>query len=244
MIIPLFFIAHWYTSLFFQTFFHHRYAAHKMFTMSKFWEKVCFVLSYITQGSSYLSPHAYGLLHRMHHAYADTPSDPHSPTHDGNIFKMMWKTKNIYHEIFTGVRKIPKKFYGNLPEWHSFDKLAHSWWSRLLMISFYVSFYLYFVPEGQWYWYLLLPFHFATGPIHGAIINWFAHVVGYRNYDLKDTSKNMFPCDLLMLGESLHNNHHKNPKANFSDKWYEFDPVYPVMLMLDKIKVIHLKQRR
>ena len=243
MIILLFFIGHWYCSLFFQTFFHHRYAAHKMFTMNKFWEKVCFILSYITQGSSYLSPYAYGLLHRLHHAYTDTPNDPHSPKYDGNLFNMMWKTKGIYHEIFTGVATIPKKFYGNLPEWHSFDLFAHNWVSRVLFIIGYITFYVYFVPDGQWYWYLLLPFHFATGPIHGAIINWFAHVVGYRNYDLKDTSKNMFPCDLLMLGESLHNNHHNNPKANFGDKWYEFDPVYPVIWILNKIGIIKLRKK-
>ena len=63
-----------------------------------------------------------------------------------------------------------------------------------------------------------------------------------RNYELKDTSKNMFPCDLIMLGESLHNNHHKNPKINFGDKWYEFDPVYPIILLLNKLKVIKLKK--
>ena len=52
----------------------------------------------------------------------------------------------------------------------------------------------------------------------------------------------MFPCDLLMLGESLHNNHHKNPKANFGDKWYEFDPVYPIIFLLDKLKIIRLNK--
>jgi stearoyl-CoA desaturase (delta-9 desaturase) len=45
-----------------------------------------------------------------------------------------------------------------------------------------------------------------------------------------------------MLGESLHNNHHKNPKANFGDKWYEFDPVYPVIVILGKLKVIKIKK--
>ena len=79
MIILIFIIAHWYLSLFSQTFFLHRYAAHKMFDMSKFWEKMFFIFTYITQGSSYLSPYAYGVMHRMHHAYADTEKDPHSP---------------------------------------------------------------------------------------------------------------------------------------------------------------------
>jgi stearoyl-CoA desaturase (delta-9 desaturase) len=48
-----------------------------MFTMSKAWEKFFYILSWIFQGSSYLSPRAYGIMHRMHHAYADTEKDPH-----------------------------------------------------------------------------------------------------------------------------------------------------------------------
>ena len=72
MIILIFFACHWYLSLFFQTFFHHRYSAHQMFTMSPKTEKIFIFLSWIFQGSSYLSPYSYGILHRLHHAYADT----------------------------------------------------------------------------------------------------------------------------------------------------------------------------
>eukprot|EP01036_Dinobryon_divergens_P038408 gene38408-50429_t len=31
------------------------------------------------EGSSFLSPRAYAILHRMHHAFSDTKRDPHSP---------------------------------------------------------------------------------------------------------------------------------------------------------------------
>jgi stearoyl-CoA desaturase (delta-9 desaturase) len=79
MIIFLFLILHWYLSLFGQTFFLHRYGAHKMFTMNKFWEKFFYLFAWITQGSSYLNPRAYAILHRMHHAYSDTEKDPHTP---------------------------------------------------------------------------------------------------------------------------------------------------------------------
>src|SRR5688572_14827284 len=58
--------AHWYLSLFTQTFFHHRYAAHRMFTMKKGVEKFFYLLSFVFQGASYLSPRAYGIMHRMH----------------------------------------------------------------------------------------------------------------------------------------------------------------------------------
>jgi stearoyl-CoA desaturase (delta-9 desaturase) len=96
MAILIFFISHWYLSLFAQTFFLHRYAAHKMFTMSPRMEKLFYWLTFIFQGSSFLSTYAYGVMHRLHHAFADTEHDPHSPSFSKNLFDMMWKTKNYY----------------------------------------------------------------------------------------------------------------------------------------------------
>ena len=80
-------------------------------------------------------------------------------------------------------------------------------------------------------------------PVHGAIINWFAHKYGYKNFDQKNTSENFLHFDFLMLGESYHNNHHKlGGRANFGVKWHEFDPTYPVILLLDLTHVIKLKR--
>src|ERR1700756_4518416 len=96
MYIFLFFIAHWFLSLFCQTFFLHRYSSHKMFTMNKFWERFFYLFTFLTQGSSFLNPRAYAIMHRMHHAYSDTEKDPHSPLFFTDIRKMMLKTKDIY----------------------------------------------------------------------------------------------------------------------------------------------------
>lgn len=63
--------------------------------MSPFWEKFFYTLTFIFQGSSFLSPYAYGVMHRLHHAYADTEEDPHSPSFSASLFDMMWKTKNF-----------------------------------------------------------------------------------------------------------------------------------------------------
>jgi len=40
-------------------------AAHMQFTISKFWQKVFYIFSYVSQGSSYLSPRAYAIMHRL-----------------------------------------------------------------------------------------------------------------------------------------------------------------------------------
>jgi stearoyl-CoA desaturase (delta-9 desaturase) len=56
---------------------------------------------------------------------------------------------------------------------------------------------------------------------------------------VKNASKNLLVVDFLMLGESYHNNHHKRPSAiNFGFKWHEIDPVYPIILLFNKIGII------
>jgi stearoyl-CoA desaturase (delta-9 desaturase) len=81
-------------------------------------------------------------------------------------------------------------------------------------------------------------------PVHGAIINWFAHVYGYVNFKVGDTSKNLLPFDFLMMGESYHNNHHKFAhRANFGGiRWHEIDPTYLVILLLNKMRIIKIKK--
>ena len=94
-----FFLLHWFMSLFFHTFFLHRFASHKMYETSKNWERIFYISTWFFQGSSYLVPRAYGVMHRMHHAFADTEKDPHSPKYDPNPLAMMWRTKNVYQQI-------------------------------------------------------------------------------------------------------------------------------------------------
>lgn len=232
---------HWYLSLFTQTFFHHRYAAHRQFTMSKGWEKFFYVLSFLFQGSSYLSPRAYAIMHRMHHAYADTEQDPHSPQYDENVFSMMWRTRMIYNRIFRRVATIDAKFLKDLPDWSAFDKFASNFFTRLVWVGIYVA--IYILLDAPWWLFPLIAIHAVMGPFHGVIINWFAHTIGYINFKMKDTSRNLFPVDLLMLGEGLHNNHHKHSgRANFGIKKFEFDPVYPVIRFLDWINVVQLRR--
>ena len=242
--ILIFFVAHWYLSLFFQTFFLHRYSAHKAFTMSPFMVMVVYILTWIFQGSNYLSPYGYGVMHRMHHAFADTEDDPHSPKYDETIWNMMWKTRTIYSDIANKKMKVEKRFTEGVPDWVAFDKFARSWPSRLFWGALYVLFYYYFATA--WWMFALLPIHFIMSPIHGAVINWFAHKYGYRNFEVGDTSRNFLPVDFLMMGESYHNNHHKyGSRPNFGGiRWHEIDPTYLIMKVLDKVGVIRLAQQK
>jgi len=239
LIILLFFVIHWYLSLFMQTFLQHRYAAHRAFSMSKFWERFFYLLAYITQGSSYVSPRAYAIMHRMHHAYTDTDKDPHSPKYDSNIFKMMWHARQVSNNIYKQRTVIEPRFLKNLPDWPLMDKIAHSTLSRLAWIALYVAVYVFFAPSG--WWFLLLPIHILMIPVQGVIINWFAHKYGTVTFKMKNTSTNLFKVDMLMMGEAYHNNHHKNPSAtNFGFRWYELDPTYAMIRFFGWLKIIRI----
>lgn len=240
-VIIIFFFAHHYLSLFSQTFLMHRYAAHAAFKMNKFWERFFYLFAYVTMGSSYLSPWAYGVMHRMHHAYADTPRDPHSPKYFNNLFAMMLHTEKIFGDIGNYRVKVEERFTKNVPDWRSFDLWARSWPSRIMWGVVYVLFYFAFAPSP--WWFLLLPVHFFMGPMHGAIINWFAHKYGYVNFKTENTSRNLMPVDVFMLGEGYHNDHHKFPSSiNFGVKWFELDPVYPVIRFLSFVGIVKLNK--
>ncbi len=246
--ILVFFILHWYLSLLPQTLFMHRYAAHQMFTMSRRWEKFFFVFSFIMMGPSYLSAYIYGILHRLHHENSDTENDPHSPKYEMNPFRLMWKTRTVYRTIGNGTYKdndgnaVEGKFKKNLPEWKSFENFATHPLTRITWALLYIGFYFLFA-SGDWAWFLLLPIQLVMGPFHGFIINYFAHLVGYRNYDMENTSRNFLPVDILMLGESYHNNHHKLlSRPNFGVRWFEIDPIYPIIKILHWLKIIRLKK--
>ncbi|MGZ3862583.1 MAG: acyl-CoA desaturase [Bacteroidia bacterium] len=242
MYILLFFLAHWFLSLFCQTFFLHRYASHKMFTMSPFWEKFFYAFTFITQGSSFLNPRAYAILHRMHHAYSDTKEDPHSPHFFKDVWHMTMHTKDIYLNYAKHGIEPAKPFAGNYPEWKWLDKISDMWLVRLLFVALYILFYLKFATA--WWMFLLLPIHFFMGPVHGAIVNWCGHKYGYTNFENGDKSRNSLPVDIFLLGELMQNNHHKSPnRVNFAQKKFELDPSYLVIKMLSVIGVIKLKRK-
>ncbi|MEX2088243.1 MAG: acyl-CoA desaturase [Bacteroidota bacterium] len=242
MTIAIFFFGHWFLSLFAQTFYLHRYAAHGMFSMSKFWERFFFVFTYIVQGSSFLNPRAYAVMHRMHHAYSDTEKDPHSPGFFRDVFQLMLHTKEVYMGLLTGTIKPDGKFTGNYPVWEKFEQFADLWTPRVGWVVLYALFYWWFATA--WWMFLLIPIHALMGPIHGAFVNWCGHKYGYVNYETRDQSRNSVNIDVLLMGELFQNNHHKFPsRANFAVKWFEFDPTYPLLLLLDAIGIITLKDR-
>jgi stearoyl-CoA desaturase (delta-9 desaturase) len=239
MLILLIFVTHWMLAAFFQSSFQHRYASHRMFVMTPRSERVFHLLTFMAQGSSYLSPRAYAVLHREHHAYSDTPRDPHAPGLFSNVLTMMWATKERYTAHYERRSSPDPRFLADTPEWPLLERLGSTWTVRIAWGAGYGLLYLWLATA--WWQFLLLPVHFVMGPVHGAIVNWCGHRYGYRNFRTTDQSRNSLPLDFLCLGELFQNNHHRAAgRLNFAARRFEFDPTYAVLRVLAWLGAIRL----
>lgn len=163
---------------------------------------------------------------------------------------MMYKTKVIYQNLYE--RKIlpDPKFEKNIPEWKKIDQIGESWPNRIIWMLVYTAIYVlaitvFQLPGTHWAMYALLPIHFVMGPLQGAIVNWCGHKYGYSNYDNNDKSKNTLFWDFLLMGELFQNNHHKLPaRSNFATRWFEIDPLYPVLLVFHKLGIARIKAKK
>jgi stearoyl-CoA desaturase (delta-9 desaturase) len=240
MLILTVFLAHWVLAAFFQSTFQHRYASHRMFTLTPRGERIFHVLTYLAQGASYLSPRAYAILHREHHAYSDTPRDPHTPRRFANVLTMMWATSQRYGAHLDRTSSPEPRFLGGYPDWPVLDRLGSAWPARIAWGTAWGV--LYLCLETAWWQLLLLPAHWVMGPIHGAIVNWCGHSYGYRNFATDDASRNVLPVDFLTLGELFQNTHHRAAgRPNFAARWFEFDPTHAVLCVLDRLGVLRLQ---
>lgn len=239
MAVAVFFIGHWLASVFFQTFFLHRYGAHRMFTMSRGWERFFHLATYFAQGSSYLNPRGYAILHRQHHAFSDTEKDPHSPLNYKSPLSLMWDTKLRYDDYAYDRVEPEARFDGGFPVWKTLDRIGQNWFMRLAWVALYIAFYWQFAT-ATWQW-ALVPIHCVMGPVHGAIVNWCGHKYGYQNFDNGDASRNMLALDFLTLGELFQNNHHKyGMSPNFASRWFELDPGYLAIRLFAWLGIIDL----
>lgn len=175
--------------------------------------------------------------------YTDTEKDPHSPTFHPGFFDTMLQTRNSYYNIFSGKTLVDEKLKKDLPSWELFEKIAHNWLTRIAWAIAYTLFYISFATS--WWMYFFLPVTIALSTFQGTIINWWAHKFGYVNYPMKNTSTNIFPVDLLFIGDAYHNNHHKFPgRIKNSHRWFEIDIIYGLTCLLKEINVVQWKSNK
>lgn len=148
---------------------YHRYFSHREFETTPTIE---IVMLYCGLLCGVRSPLTWAGVHRMHHAYSDTPKDPHSPKYLGKwrVFFSMFRVKSIPRKFIKDLLKNPRVMF--------FHKYGTSIWWAHVIITFFI-----FGSIAIWINFLIVAFsyigygvlntfgHDAKGPVNRLWIN-------------------------------------------------------------------------
>ena len=176
-----------------------------------------------------ISPREWVAVHRKHHNFSDVDGDPHSPHIEG-YWKIM--IANVYYyRREADEDDTLEKYAADLPH----DRL-----DRALLGNGTLGFSL----TG-----VILVLLMGLGPglaalstlavvylLLNAAINGAGHTFGYKSFE--NDATNLKVLALVTFGEGLHNNHHARPaSAKLSAFRGEFDPAWPVIRLLEKLRL-------
>ena len=219
--------------------FHHMYHSHHTFKAKTWVLYLGSLLGTLALRGPTSSPIRYAAMHRAHHAYSDTPLDPHTPTkgiffayvlwfynlHQGFMDKKSYysyapaSSKNGFYR-FLDTNVIPLQIIwallvfivaGLLGATDGQTFSAENDFAYMIYGTFVKSFLCYYI---------------------GNLVDVVNHVTGYRNYETNDQSRNTFWLGLIHGGGAIgwHNNHHAHPGYFMVKKnWWEHDVYFSIM---------------
>jgi stearoyl-CoA desaturase (delta-9 desaturase) len=212
---------------------YHRLLTHKSVKIPRW-------LAYFIVSGGYFclmgSPIVWVGVHRLHHQKSDLPGDPHSPR-DGfkhALFEWMFDMRSVQsdEELQAQVPDLMKdKFYRWLGCTHDAGQAQMCLYLNIafrLVVCVFLG------------WPAMLASIAATFIVFWStqLVNAVCHLptAGYRLYETREDSRNVWWVALLSLGEGWHNAHHAMPKsARHGTLWYELDVTWISIWLLNKI---------
>jgi stearoyl-CoA desaturase (Delta-9 desaturase) len=220
----------------------HRYFTHRSFEAS---EPVKMFLA-VAGSMAAQGPVVFWVAnHRLHHAFADTDRDPHSPQPQG---AGIWgRAKGLWHGHVGWLFNVKKIDWSR----HTRDWLQDR---RVMKIN------------AQYFTWALLGILFpgvigglATQSVHGLVggilwggfarifaldhatwvVNSLGHTIGTREFKSRDQSRNIGVLAPPTMGGSWHNNHHARPSlAQTRRHWWQLDLVGEFIRVLDCVGLV------
>lgn len=217
---------------------YHRLLTHKSF---KTFRVVRWTFAFLGGLSGEGSALSWVANHRKHHAFSDKEGDPHSPR-DGKWWShMFWFMPEA-------IRKRDKLTMAKYAPDIQKDKVMMLIHYLFLPSHIALGAGLYCLGHfgtalglGGWENGLSMLF-WGTGirMVYVLHVTWFVnsatHIWGTRRYNTTDDSKNNWWVGLLAFGEGWHNNHHAyQTVARQGHRWWEFDPTYYCIWLMEKV---------
>lgn len=206
----------------------HRALAHRSLNVHPVLGTVFRTILWLTTGQS---RQEWVAVHRKHHAFTDCEGDPHSPRLLG-----FWRVQlfNVYYYIVAcRDRAVIEKYASDLRP----DRLDRLFFSRGVL-GLVIGLGALCVIMGPLAGLLAGGLHAGLYVLVIApLINALGHWRGRRNFE--NTAYNSAALALVTGGESLHNNHHGNPRSpKFSVRPWEFDPSWPFIRALAALRLL------
>jgi sn-2 palmitoyl-lipid 9-desaturase len=205
---------------------YHRLLTHRSFQVPKALEYAITLIGALAlQGG----PIFWVAGHRLHHLHTeDIDKDPYSARRGFWWSHMLW----LFY---------PRAEYFNYETYKQFaPDLArdpfYRWLNRyFLLLQIPVGVLLYVL--GGWSFVIYGVFLRAVLLWHSTwLINSATHLVGYRTFDPKDNSRNLWWAAILTYGEGWHNNHHAYPNvAKAGWQWWEIDMTWWSIQLLRRL---------
>jgi fatty-acid desaturase len=202
---------------------YHRLLTHRGYAVPRWLEYTMAILGTMAlQGS----PVYWVAVHRLHHQYTDKPGDPHSPR-DGKWWSHMgWILNGSLHNN----NSILERYAPDLMKQGFYRWLNRYHWLPVTLLGVAL------LALGGLPWVLWGIFFRVTVGLHVTwLVNSATHMWGSQRFQSRDDSRNNWWVALLTGGEGWHNNHHAHPvSARHGMAWYEFDPNYWGIWLLQK----------
>lgn len=212
---------------------YHRLLTHKALKVPRW-------LMYVIVSGGYFclmgSPVVWVGVHRLHHQKSDLAGDPHTPV-DGFYHALVgWM---FTMEEVQSAEDLQRSA-GELMQ----DKLLvllgteHTPYQAQLCLGINIAArVLLFVLFG---WVPVVASVLALGMVFWStqFVNTFCHMKdhGYRLFETREKSRNVWWVAMLAMGEGWHNNHHAIPKsARHGMAWWEFDITWCAIWLLEKV---------
>ena len=213
------------TAVFATTVYLHRVLAHRALTVRA---AVAMVFRFVIWIMTGIAPRAWVAVHRRHHAFSDTPQDPHSPIVLGFWAVQLGNVKLYRNTIRDGVTVT--KYSRDLPP-DRLDRVLfdHAFVGLAVGIGFLM------VVLGPVAGLLAAGIHTVAYLSISAAVNAVGHTFGKRPYDNLATNNQWLAW--ISGGEGLHNNHHAAPtSARFALGRGEADPGWWLIRFLLRTK--------
>lgn len=221
-------------TIFSVTIYLHRCQAHRALTLHPIVSHFFRFWLWLTTG---MVTKEWAAIHRKHHARVETEEDPHSPITKG-IRKVFFQGAELYRAESKNKETIVRYGEGTPDDW--VERNVYSKYSALGITIMLLLDVALFGVLGVTIWAIQM----AWIPLWAAgVVNGIGHYWGYRNFESKDTSRNIIPIGFFIGGEELHNNHHAYASsAKFSAKWWEVDTGWGLIRLLQFFRLAKPKR--